>query len=302
MIAVALGKRYERLLFFTAPISLAAMIVCFVAIATSTQKERIDARCYTNAANVFEKNSKQLTDYWDSNTNKNEIWFLEYKLELEKIWIYGSNFDSCYQFIDNDISKIYKKSPIDIVASWKTRASALLKAPLSVYGVSLPEDATINLYATKITIGLVVLTRALQIILLPVLLLWLGSLYSTRYRESLTTARAQSLAEVFPHVINMYPAFDQVSPRKRNRLAPYAKPTACTLYAMVRVALLSVFLLPPVGIYLYSLVLVATEDTAIVYGIAGVLVSLFCLTTILAEFSPTHFLKVFPDPRSGVQF
>lgn len=297
MISVELGKRYERLLFFTAPISLAAIIICFVAIASSTQKERVDARCYTKAYQIFLGKSKQLNTLWNKSATKDEFWYIDYKLKLETTWIDGSSMDSCYQFIDKDINNIYKLPPDQMLQSWSSRAKKLLQTPLSVYGVSLPEDATINLYATQITINLVTLTRALQIILLPVLLLWLGSLYSTRYRESLTTGQATSLSEVFPHIINMYPAFNMQSPKKRSFLAPYVKPTVCFLYATVRVCLLSIFILPPVLIYLYSLYLVATDQTSLLYFLAGIVVALFAFTTIVAEFLPMHYSKVFPDPR-----
>lgn len=302
MIPTVLGKRYERLLFITAPISLAAMIVCFVAIASSTQKELVEARCYTEAFQVFTNKAAELKVYWKKQETKDQFWYIDYKLKLQTDWIDGSHIDSCYQFIDDDIDRIYKMSPDDMLNSWKALAQKLLQTPLSVYGISLAEDATIDLYATKITISLTTLTRALQVVLLPILLLWLGSLYSTRYRESLTISQAQSLSEVFPHIINMYPAFDQPSPRKRNLLAPYAKPIACFVYALVRICLLAIFILPPVTIYLYSLYLVATEQTAILYGAAGIVVFLFCLTTIIAEFLPTHYFKVFPDPRSRLKF
>lgn len=297
MISTALGKRYERLLFFTAPISIAAMIVCLVAIASSTQEERVEARCYTEAVSVFAKNSEDLAMQWKKYVDKEDVKYLNYKLELQKIWIYGSNLDSCYQPIDKDIDKVYKLPPSDMLANWKSRADKLLQTPLSVYGVLLPKDATIDFYAAKITISLDTLTRSLQVILLPILLLWLGSLYSTRYRESLTTNRATSLSEVFPHIINMYPAFDQPSPKKRNVFAPYAKSVVCFLYAVVRIGLLSIFILPPVSAYLYSLYLVSTEQSAIVYGIAGFVVFSFCFTTIVAELLPMHYTKVFPDPR-----
>jgi hypothetical protein len=95
----------------------------------------------------------------------------------------------------------------------------------------------------------------------------------------------------------MYPAFDQPSPKKRNIFAPYAKSVVCFLYAAVRIGLLSIFILPPVLAYLYSLYLVSTERSAIVYGIAGFVVFIFSFTTIIAEFLPMHYGKVFPDPR-----
>jgi hypothetical protein len=297
MISTALGKRYERLLFLTAPISIAAMIACLVAIASSTRKERVEAHCYTEAVSVFAKKTADLAEQRSKYPNEEDVQYIYYKLALQKIWIDGSDMDSCYQVIDHDIDTAYKLSPSDMVADWKSRANKLLQTPLSVYGVLLPKDATIDLYAAKITVSLDTITRSLQVILLPIMLLWLGSLYSTRYRECLTTNRATSLSDVFPHIINMYPAFDQPSPKKRNVFAPYAKSVACFLYAAVRIGLLSIFILPPVTAYLYSLYLVSTERSAIIYGLAGFVVFIFSFTTIIAEILPMHYNKVFPDPR-----
>lgn len=295
MISTALGKRYERLLFFTAPISLAVMVVCLVALASSTQKERVEARCYTEAANIFTKKSTDLASKWGKQPKKDALWYINYQLTLQKIWIQGSNIDDCYGFIDKDIGKVHQLPPSDMLASWTNRANNLLQTPLSVYGISLPKHATIDLFVAKINVNLLTLTRVLQIVLLPVILLWLGSLYSTRYRESLTISRANSLADVFPHIINMYPAFTLSSPMKRNVLAPYAKPAACFIFAWVRVSLLSIFILPPVSVYLYSLYLVATEQSAVICVLAGTVVIFFSFTTIVAEFLPTHYRKVFPS-------
>ena len=302
MISVVLGKRYERLLFFTAPISLAAIVVCLVATASAKQKERIEARCYSEAVAVFTDNLPDLSKEWEGKKKKDEFWYLDYQLKIHKIWIYGSSLSSCYDFIDQEIDKgIFKKDPSKAIDEMKGTAQKLLATPLSAYGIALPKDATIDLIVTKITIDFLTLSRALQIVLLPVFLLWLGSLYATRYRESLTIGQAMSLAEVFPHVINVYPAFDQPSIRKRNALAPYAKNIACFVYALTRVLLLSAFLVPPTLAYIYSLYLGATEEFSILYVVAGGLVFMFTLTTFIAELLPTHYAKVFPDPIKQLQ-
>lgn len=302
MISAELGKRYERLLFFTAPISLAAIIVCLVAIASATQKERVEARCYIEAAEVFGQKQSQLFAGWTKAKQKDAKSY-DYQLLLSKIWIYGSDLSDCYDFIAAEIDEgLFKVVPQKLPEELIARADRLRETPLSVYGIALPKDAAIDLVVATVKIDLLTLTRVLQVVLLPVLLLWLGSLYSTRYRESLTTYQAASLTEVFPHIINMYPAFDEPIARKRDSLAPYAKPIACFVYACTRVGLLLIFIAPPVVAYLYSLYLGATERFSYFYVAAGVIVSLFLFTTVIAEFLPTHYSKLFPDPTPKKQF
>lgn len=296
-----LGKRYERLLFFTAPISLAVIMVCLVALASTQQKERVEARCYLDAVDVFSKKEGDLESEWNKANKKDVFWYLNYKLKVSKIWIYENEVHDCYGFIDQKIEEFHKLPPVEMLSELNSRANKLKQIPISMYGVSLPKDATIDLFVTKITVDFLTLTGVLQIVLLPVILLWLGSLYSTRYREGLTVAQASSLVQVFPHVINMYPAFDLPSVRKRNILAPFAKPIACLIYALIRVGLLLIFIFPPVFSYLYSLYISASEKFSVFYFVAGVVVFIFFLTTIFAEFLPFHYKKIFPDPLKNLR-
>lgn len=296
MIGVALGKRFERLLFFTAPISLAAIVVALVAFASNRQAEHVEARCLLQAEKVFSEKEEELLDAWEAKKKQKSV-YPSYQLTLSRIWIYGAFPGRCYDLIDKRIDEeLHNISPDQLPSHIRERAANLQRTPLSLYGVALPQDATVDLLVTRITLDLSTLTRVLQVVLLPVLLLWLGSLYSTRYRESLTTASAKSLAEVFPHIINLYPAFDQPSPRKRDPLVPYLKGMARFFYAWTRVGLLLIFILPPVVAYEYSLILGAMENFSFIYVIAGVVVGMFFLSNVIAEFLPTHYRKVFPDP------
>lgn len=303
MIGAVLGKRFERLLFFTAPISLAAIVVCLVAIASSRQKERIEARCLRQLSDVVESNAGELAKKRKA-AGRNEYRLLNYRLELQRKWIYGSDvLSDCYDPMAAELEKDqYKQEPQDLVQTLRDRAAALDKTPLSVYGITLPKDATLDLYVTKITIELELLTRVLQVVLLPVLLMWLGSLYATRYRESIAISKTSSLAEVFPHIINVYPAFDMPSVRKRSLLAPYVKPFACFVYTVTRLALLAAFVGPPVVAYLFSLYLGASQNLSLWHIAGGFLVGMFALVVMIAELLPTHARKVFASPIRGLEF
>lgn len=303
MIFLLLGKRYERLLFFAAPILLATIFVCFVAAASSLQEERVQARCYLQAANVFGDRLSKFERLWNSEQERDRSFFINYQLEISLAWIAGSRVvGECYGFIEEILDEeMGEKPPSKIISEFKLRAEKLSEKPLSIYGVKLSSVASLDFYLTNIEVDLLVLTRVFQIVLLPLILLWLGSLYSTRCREALIIGKADSLLEVFPHIINMYPAFDLDTPRKKNRLAPYAKPVACFVYALTRIGLLLVFTFPPVLAYLIGLYLGAHESYSVWYFLAGVIVCIFFITTLIAEFLPMHYNKLFPDPKNEIK-
>lgn len=294
----SLGKRYERLLFFAAPVSLAAIAVCVVALASTRQQERIDAKCFNLAANAFSAKKRELDESWKNAlpVSKKEHWGASYKLQLELAWIRADQTRQCYEAVDSLIVEQFRQPPDVIIKYFEQRSSELLSKPLEMYGVQLPNSTTVDLLGTKIQIELVSFARILQIVLLPVLLMWLGSIYTTRYRETLVIGRTSSLAEVFPHIINLYPVGDIPAPRKRNRLAPYAAPLICLMFAGIRIGLLSIFVLPPVVAYLASLYLMGNERFAPLFVGAGAVVSIFCFTTLIAELLPQHVLKYFPSP------
>ena len=290
MISVALGKRYERLLFFTAPLTLATILIALVAKASTQQSERVDARCFAMATVAIENKLEELDKTWKKKKEKWEKSPIEYQLLLSRTWIYGSDaVGTCYSKIKKELDAgLEHRPPAEIVKYLKDRTQKLLETPLNAYGISLPKEATIDILVTKINMDFLTLSRILQIVLLPAILLWLGSLYGTRYREALTIARASQLSEVFPHIINQYPAFDLPSLRKRDPLAPYYKSIAKIWYGFTRLTLLAIFVLPPVAFYLYGLFLSGSEDFNLTYLMGGVVVGLFALTNLTAEFLPSH--------------
>lgn len=299
MLFASLGKRYERLLFFTAPISLAAIMVFVVALASTQQQERIDAKCYEIAAEALFSRKDALDKEWKEAlpVSKKGYWGASYKFELQMAWIDADQTPICFKTVEEMLDQMYRQAPDAIIKKVSDLAATLSAKPLEMYGVKLPSSTTVDLLGTEIQIELISLARILQIVLLPVLLMWLGSLYTTRHRETLLISRTSSLAEVFPHIINMYPVGDIPAPRKRNIVAPYTGPMISVMFAIIRIGLLSIFVLPPVVAYLSSLYLMGNERFAPLFVGAGTVVSMFCLTTLLAELLPQHLFKYFPDPN-----
>lgn len=90
----------------------------------------------------------------------------------------------------------------------------------------------------------------LQLAIAPIMVLWLGSLYQTRYRESLLIESAKTVSEIFPHVINAYPSIHPITQyplsRKRFRILQYFPHINSFLYTWWRVFLVAVFVAPSV--------------------------------------------------------
>jgi len=177
-----------------APLTLAALVVLFIAIASESQKDRVQARCLQLAADVLTQRESQLNSLWEkAKPIKSGYWGGDYKLEITTAWIYELHVGSeCYKLMEQQTESRYRASPAEIISKLRQDATALNATPLQFYGVDLPDRATINFFGTVISIGLMTFTQILQIALAPLLILWLGSLYNTRYRETRLIGTADS--------------------------------------------------------------------------------------------------------------
>ncbi len=290
-----LGKRYERLLFFSAPITLASIVVLFVVFATASQAERTQARCYGSAASLLESKSEELHELWKNyNAINNSIAKIDYTYGIKRNLIDTRLGRTCWDITTEKVDPWANNGIDDLIKKFRSESERLATTPVKYPGVELPEKATLSLLGTKVAIDITLFASLLQAILAPILLLWLGSLYNTRYRESILIGKARTITEAFPHVINIYPSLKYPEPRKRNYLAPYLPYFYAAYYAAMRIGLLTTFIGPAVGSYITSIAL--SEDgpyTAILYALASI-VGFFTLTLIICETFPWHYGKTFP--------
>lgn len=298
MSAATLGRRYERLLFFAAPLSLLCLVLLFVAIATNSQQDRLSARCFTLAVAAIglhkadlDKSHKGLTP----RSNGLPV-DLSYKLDLQKVVIDSFLGSNCYRILQEQVDRRYLQSPDTILEALRREAAKLASGPISFRGIELPEKATISFFGTEIRIELMTFVQLLQLGLAPLLLLWLGSLYATRYRETLLVGTARSLSEIFPHIANMYPAVRYPQPRKRTYVQQYLPQVFNLLYALIRIGLLLIFVAPTAVAYIAGIFLLeSTELPVLFYGLAT-MVGIFTFVLLLAELLPWHYAKTFPGP------
>ena len=127
MISVVLGKRYERLLFFTAPLTLATILIALVAKASIQQSERVEARCFAMATEAIESKLEELEKTWKMKKEKWEQSPIEYRLLLSRTWIYGSDsVGPCYSKIKKELDDgLENRAPAEIVKLLKDRTQNL---------------------------------------------------------------------------------------------------------------------------------------------------------------------------------
>lgn len=187
-----------------------------------------------------------------------------------------------------------KQGPAALIESLRGDSRKLQATPIRYYGVELPEKATIGIFGTSVSVELRLFSNLLQIVLAPLLLLWLGSLYNTRYRESLIIAKAKVITEAFPHLVNVYPAVRYPDLRRRSPIKARLHHLFAFLYAAIRISLMLMFVGPAVA----AAGIVLLHESQYFPGLLllASLVGIFALVVILCELLPWHYTKTFPGP------
>lgn len=308
MSAATIGRRYERLLFWAGPLAFVSVLVMFVALASDKQDERHQAKCLRSAAEVIAQNVNDLEQarQGKSVAIRGDIahnYWLAIRYVLIPWEISNRECEHLVRRFDID-DKI--PAPQILLESIRKQAATLEARPLTLYGVELPEKATLSLVGTPIKMELLTLVRVMQVALGPILLLWLGSLYNTRHRETLYIAKMADLSFLYPHLINVYPAIlrgDTAwnTPRKKSWMRYafdfFGLPA---LYALVRISLLSAFIGPPVAFYLISVYMLRSDAYSIVSLGMGLVVGIFALGNALCEGFLWHVRKRFVVPRRAI--
>lgn len=307
MLAVELGRRYERLLYLSAPLSLVAMLILFIAYASTTQQKKDEMYCLEIAARTIKENKITLINAWNETKKSEKLGYgtVSYPHELSKLfidytltgtWAEHAIENGCYQKLKDAFEAGEKIEPGKFEDQFTQKYEAIKNSPLVYKGIEIPQRTVINVFGTDIKIRLDSLLSSLQIALAPLLLLWLGSLYNTRYRETLVIEAAESITSLFPHIINIYPVGTVHSPRKKSWFA-YALPVIIsTLYSLMRISLLFILIAPAIVAYLMSLYLQRTDGLDFYMLVIAAFILVAVLYNILLELISWHASKMFPSP------
>lgn len=298
-----LGLRYERLLILSAPISFACMLLAFIAVASEAVADRKIADCYDNASLIVEKNMEDLKSKWNQREKIGKLEFAnEYVGALAKYMIYGLNSSCDYKIGTQDTNKSIPpelfSEKLKLEANRVRQESA--SKPVRSYGIEMPEKAKIAFIGISITINILTLAQVLQFLLAPILILWLGSLFNTRYRETLLIESAKLISELHPHCINIYLNAKLPDLRTRSKTAYYLKIAFPYIPTLFRILLLSIFIVPPTVLYCASLFLLGSEDYIALPLAAGGLVFCFAFVNLFSEMNLWHSGKTFPGPKTQI--
>ncbi len=297
-----IGLRYERLLILSAPIIFACILVTFIAIASDAIHAEKDLMCYEKAAAIVDKNILSLEKEYEKREKIGKVEFAnEYVSALSELLIFNESSSQCdfYKIGKQDTNKAL--SPTQLITNLRNNYKKLFedseKKPLNSFGIELPDKAKIGFFGTVITISAVSLAYVLQIILGPILLLWMGSLFNTRYRETVLIESASYISELFPHCINLYMCVKTPELKRRSIAGYYVKLAFPFIPTLFRIALLAIFIIPPTLLFCISLYYLGFDEYAVLKIIAGFIVSTFALVNLLLEMHPWHSGKVFPGPK-----
>ena len=303
MSAREMGLRYERLLFLAGPLSLVTLLLLFVAIAADHRAESSQANCWIAAANAIEESRNGLDSAWDEQRlriNARVGKSPAYRKAIIDVWIQARSPRNCFRSLIEMSDEELFKSPQLLVETFRKSAAVAMKSPVSMYGIEMPEIATISILGTQLKMELLTLTRALQVGLAPVLLLWLGSLYNTRQREAMYVSKMVDVKSLFPHIVNVYPVGNFPPIRKRSWLSFYFRQFVVWIaYPVIRIGLISVFVGPPVVFYLLSLYFMSIGEFNWVFLLIAIVVCSFGLANLIVELLPSHLAKHFIERNGG---
>jgi hypothetical protein len=295
-----IGKRYERLLLFTAPLTLAAIMVWLIALGSTRAASYHEGRCYGAAAKVLNPKLDTLKKAWlhAQPKKKSQSISYSYRDKMTDLLIDSAALDhECKILLIQTKTQLKDEDPDKVIAALEHKYNELTENPLEMYGVKIPTKPTVDLLGNKLQVELSTSVLVLQIVLLPALLMWLASLYHTRYREAYLIGKSTHIVDVYPHVINVLPTGQL--PRTFNRKAMTKESDIrflCGLYTFIRICLLSAFILPAIVAYVASLYLTATLATGPFAFVAGLVVCVFTLSALLLELKAEICRKVLVTP------
>jgi hypothetical protein len=281
------------------PLTVVAVIVLLVTFSSTTQNERVLAKCLEVAIQTLKDKREELDTHWNAyvqDKKKSKYFVNNYKYQLTMTWISPGISSGCHGDVKPLLEQGADTPPAKLIETFGARVSELRATPLQFRGIEIPEKAEISMLGTNVKVRLESLAALLQLSLAPVLIIWLGSLYNTRYRESQIIGKARDTTVVFPHLINVYPAVDIPTLRKHSRLAYWIPPARVifSMYSLTRVGLIAFVVSPAVGCYLTSLILLPIDGIAWLSFLSGALVVLFALSVVVVELLPWHAAKIFP--------
>lgn len=304
-----LGRRIERLLMLAGPLAFFCLIFLLISYSNTIQIENQIARRLRFAADAIFENIADLENKYkltkSGQKNIQDINKTIYSLSLKGIALqidgptqslkHLGGYVAYSETISPMLKSFGDQPPRQFANSLAEEAEKLQKIKGQAFGIELPEKAKINVFGTEIGLTTSTYLTLLQVSLSPILILWLGSIYVTRFRETVLIKDVKRISDMYPHMINLYPIGKIPEMRKRNWFKYHQRHLIFFTYFLARLAFLLIFIGPPIIAYAYGSYLQFNIDSNLYPMLLGGLVMLMAFFTLLAELLPFHFTKIFTD-------
>ena len=128
---IDIGRRYERLLFLSAPLTLLSILLLYLVSASQLQDGQLKKKCYSVTIDIFQNNLSSLQIEWVNAQPITEkpYWGSAYKYKLQTTLL---NQDyKCYKLLESKVDSLYRLSPTDLITSLKQEFEDSASRPLT---------------------------------------------------------------------------------------------------------------------------------------------------------------------------
>ncbi len=244
------GRRVERLLY----LGLVLMVITYADVFITKAVRNLEGDPIALAMNdllVYLRTNKADLDklYLDSQRAPLKYQALRdhYANELHSAISRGTlrNFNAYYNAgvhttIDAELAKLidFNMRPDEIIGDLQRRLTERSRGT-KLLNVEVPSLIKIQMGGGEYQLPIQLVSASLTILLAPLLLLWVGALYVTRYREIFLILTTSNVGETFPHVLNILPATLNKAATKRHN---YRLARGLAIYSALAARLFLVFL------------------------------------------------------------
>ena len=190
--------------------------------------------------------------------------------------------DGCRGYLNKHLSDYVYLEPAELIKHLNSDSEKLKSSQISLYGIDVPDHTTVNIFGTNIGVELSTVVQAVQIVLAPILVIWIGSLYTTRFREVISIAAKPDITQTFPHILNIY-STQTHEVEGKVKFVRYLNSVRKKSYIPLRIALTSLFLCPPIVAYAMGMYYSPLFRSSILSVVTIVAISLFGLGVLYLE-------------------
>lgn len=294
--ATIFGRRVERTLYFGFLLTIASFALLAICIGLRAGSDRAAARAYTYLADHIQEglttlNAQYQLCHTSSGSFAKDACF-QYNHAYNDIalnYLRRADGDlATYKEMQAFVDGMTDEDPSRLASDLRRKVALIVEKPATIYGITIPSQVAFDLAGNRVTSSLDTTALFAEILLGPVLILWLGSYTGTRLRETWIISQSNSIFDVYPHLLNSYPILADRSKTKRWLIEKRINTFFCSVS---RVVLVTLMISPCVLAYIASVFIYGDNEMWLIP--AMFILSVQLLATVIIELMPPIQTKVF---------